>query len=69
MEILLSLLLYLSVIVSPASYYDYEIEAFETAHQQEIDAIEQDPVLVQQIVDQFREDVVNILIIDFETEY
>lgn len=52
-ETLLCILLYLGVIISPGRYSYQEIDAYETAHQQAIDDIHNDPVQEQAIVIQY----------------
>ncbi len=68
MQVLLSILLYLSVIVSPGTYYDIEIDAIAQQNESEISAIQADADLTQQIVQDYQDDVSMILIIDWETE-
>ena len=68
MQVLLSILLYLSAIVSPGTYYDIEIDAIAGQNESEINAIQADAGLTQQIVEDYQDDVSMILIIDWETE-
>ncbi len=67
--VLLCILLFLSVIFSPGTYYQSEIDQFEIDNQAQIDAIHADPLLEQQIVDDYSPQLEFIDVIDPDVEY
>ncbi len=66
MTVLLSILLYLTVIVSPGAYYHAEIDAFEQQYEPEITAIQQDPDLTADILETYGPQTESIIFLDDE---
>lgn len=64
MDFILACLLYLAVITSPNTYYDYEIEQYKQDNQASIDAISQNPTLSEQILNDYADEVDEVVIID-----
>lgn len=64
MEQLLAILLYLVVITSPNTYLQTEINQYEIDNQAQVDAVENDPVLLPQVVQTYGPATANIVVVD-----
>jgi hypothetical protein len=64
MELILAILLYLHVIVSPATYTKTYIDQLQVEYQDQINKVEADPVQMQIVNDQYMPQVNGIVIID-----
>ncbi len=68
MEIVVAILIYIAVIVSPGEYLQQEIDMFIDQHQVEIDHIQQDPAQMDVVHNEFLPQV-EFVIIDADQEY
>ncbi len=68
MTVILSILLYLSVIVSPGEYHYQEIQQFEIQFEPEITAITRDAQLTNDIVEVYGPKTEYVFIQDYEYE-
>jgi hypothetical protein len=64
MHIILSILLYLNVLSSPGTYTTRQVDVFEQVNQTAILQIEQQPVLLNNVVQTFGPEADAIVIID-----
>lgn len=64
MESLLAILLYLQVVTVGGTYTDCEIYELENQHIEEVEAIRNDPVLYNQVQDEYSDDAATIFVID-----
>lgn len=64
MQQLLAILLYLFVIISPNTYFQSEIDAYEEAYQSEIQAVQQDAALLSEVLVIHGPEAENIVVLD-----
>lgn len=66
MQTLLCIMLYLALIISPGIYTYQQIHTIEQQNQPAIQSVQQDPALMNYVVNKYMEDAKRINVIDVE---